>query len=122
MIKIAERKLTTYASDVAFVDAEADGSRKENADNAGCRDDEDDGARGRHVLCRDDRRSTVSNRSDDCPERILRCVTGWHQDAELRLIIPCRELLLIPGRTGNEGAMTMAANRGASQVVPLLRS
>ena len=46
MIKIAERKLPAYASDVAFVDAEADGSRKENADKSGCGDDEDDGARG----------------------------------------------------------------------------
>jgi hypothetical protein len=40
-----------YASDVAFVDAEADGSRKDNADKTGCGDDEDDGARGGHVWC-----------------------------------------------------------------------
>jgi len=49
MIEVAERKLPAYASDVAFVDAEADGSREENADKTGRGDDEDDGARGGHV-------------------------------------------------------------------------
>ena len=68
MIKIAERKPPAYASNVAFIDAEADGSRNENADNTGCGDDEEDGARWRHVLCPDYQRSTAaSSRIENLP-------------------------------------------------------